>query len=296
DPKLWYGIAILYDRWGSAENAETAFLSALAGYLPPHQAAGQPGAPPPALMTPVVIPSGDRDRDDVVAEMYFRLGIMYKLQSRWEEGAACFAHVMNFPPPPLACHDLQFQLAHCLEQMGRTGEARDLYERVVEADPAHAKALQQLGWLLHLEAAAALASRATMVTAHALQLLDRSSVADPTDAQTWYLMGRVHMSARRYNDAHACYQHAVRLDPRNASFWCSIGVLYSQIRQAHDALDAYSRAIRLDPRVAEVWYNLGTLYESCNNQMDDALDAYERAARLDPGNPHIRTRLEYVKS
>lgn len=29
DPKLWYGIGILYDRYGSLDNAEEAFASVL---------------------------------------------------------------------------------------------------------------------------------------------------------------------------------------------------------------------------------------------------------------------------
>lgn len=37
-------------------------------------------------------------------------------------------------------------------------------------------------------------------------------------------------------------------------------------------------------------------YESCNNQITDALDAYQRAAELDPGNPHIKARLQLLRS
>ena len=37
-------------------------------------------------------------------------------------------------------------------------------------------------------------------------------------------------------------------------------------------------------------------YESCNNQIADALDAYQRAAELDPGNPHIKARLQLLRS
>jgi glucose repression mediator protein len=61
-------------------------------------------------------------------------------------------------------------------------------------------------------------------------------------------------------------------------------------------LDAYSRAIRLNPFISEVWYDLGTLYESCNNQINDALDAYQRAAELDPTNPHIKQRLQMLRT
>jgi len=104
------------------------------------------------------------------------------------------------------------------------------------------------------------------------------------------------MQQNKYPKAYEAYQQAVYRDGRNPTFWCSIGVLYYQINQYRDALDAYSRAIRLNPFISEVWYDLGTLYESCNNQISDALDAYQRAAELDPQNPHIKARLQHLRS
>lgn len=104
------------------------------------------------------------------------------------------------------------------------------------------------------------------------------------------------MALQKYPKAYEAYQQAVYRDGRNPTFWCSIGVLYYQINQYRDALDAYSRAIRLNPFISEVWYDLGTLYESCNNQINDALDAYQRAAELDPGNPHIKARLQLLRT
>jgi general transcriptional corepressor CYC8 len=57
DPNLWYGIGILYDRYGSFEHAEEAFTAVL-------------------KMDPKFEKSN---------EIYFRLGIMYKQQLKHEE-------------------------------------------------------------------------------------------------------------------------------------------------------------------------------------------------------------------
>jgi len=128
----------------------------------------------------------------------------------------------------------------------------------------------------------------------AIGYLMRSIDADPSDGQTWYLLGRCYMAQQQYRKAYDAYQQAVYRDGRNPTFWCSIGVLYYQINQYRDALDAYSRAIRLNPYLSEVWYDLGTLYESCN-QISDSLDAYQRAAELDSGNKHIQQRLNALR-
>ena len=56
EPKLWYGIGILYDRYGSFDHAEEAFTSVL-------------------KMDP---------KFEKANEIYFRLGIIYKQQSKYD--------------------------------------------------------------------------------------------------------------------------------------------------------------------------------------------------------------------
>ncbi|KAI0307532.1 hypothetical protein B0F90DRAFT_1807017 [Multifurca ochricompacta] len=261
NPKLWYGIGILYDRYGSLDNAEEAFSSVL-----------------------------KMDKDfDKSNEVLFRLGIIYKQQTKYDESLRCFDRILRNPPSPLANADIWFQIGHVYEQQGDHVRAREAYERVVAENPVHAKVLQQLGWLYHQD------GPSFQNQDLAIQYLTKSLEADPSDAQSWYLLGRAYMAGQKYNKAYEAYQQAVYRDGRNPTFWCSIGVLYFQINQYRDALDAYSRAIRINPYIPEVWFDLGSLYESCNNQIGDAIDAYARAAELDPGNAAITQRLHLLK-
>ncbi|KAK6436946.1 glucose repression mediator protein [Oleoguttula sp. CCFEE 5521] len=261
EPKLWYGIGILYDRYGSLEHAEEAFSQVM-------------------RMEP---------RFEKANEIYFRLGIIYKQQQKFQQSLECFRYIVTDPPKPLSEEDIWFQIGHVHEQQKDYDSAKSAYTRVLERDPNHAKVLQQLGWLHHQQ------STSFSSQEQAIEYLEKSVASDQNDAQSWYLLGRCYMSQQKYPKAYEAYQQAVYRDGRNPTFWCSIGVLYYQINQYRDALDAYSRAIRLNPNISEVWYDLGTLYESCNNQTSDALDAYTRAADLDPSNVHIKARLALLK-
>ncbi|PGG96953.1 hypothetical protein AJ79_09395 [Helicocarpus griseus UAMH5409] len=262
EPKLWYGIGILYDRYGSLDHAEEAFSQVM-------------------RMAP------DFEKAN---EIYFRLGIIYKQQQKFNQSLECFKYIVTDPPRPLTEEDIWFQIGHVHEQQKDYDSAKAAYRRVLDRDPNHAKVLQQLGWLHHQE------SNSYSSQEQAIEYLEKSVKADNNDAQSWYLLGRCYMSQAKYPKAYEAYQQAVYRDGRNPTFWCSIGVLYYQINQYRDALDAYSRAIRLNPYISEVWYDLGTLYESCNNQTNDALDAYRRAAELDPSNVHIKARLQLLQS
>ena len=77
DPMLWYGIGILYDRYGSYDYAEEAF-SQVMNIQPDFEKAN---------------------------EIYFRLGIIYKQQNKWNQSL----DVSFFPSCPLlmrAAHTL----------------------------------------------------------------------------------------------------------------------------------------------------------------------------------------------
>ncbi|KAJ3340086.1 glucose repression mediator protein [Gonapodya sp. JEL0774] len=261
EPKLWYGIGILYDRYGSYDHAEEAFAAVI-------------------RMEP---------KFEKANEIYFRLGIIYKQQSKFDLSLQCFRYILGNPPKPLTEMDIWFQIGHVHEQQKDFDSARGAYERVLAENPTHAKVLQQLGWLYHQQ------SSSFVNQELAVSFLTRSLESDAGDAQTWYLLGRCFMAQQKFNKAYDAYQQAVYRDGRNPTFWCSIGVLYYQINQYRDALDAYSRAIRLNPYISEVWYDLGTLYESCNNQISDAMDAYKRALELDPNNPHVKQRLQLLE-
>lgn len=88
EPKLWYGIGILYDRYGSLEHAEEAFSQVM-------------------QMQP------DFEKAN---EIYFRLGIIYKQQQKYGQSLECFKYIVNSPPPPLTEEDIWFQIGHVHEQ------------------------------------------------------------------------------------------------------------------------------------------------------------------------------------
>ncbi|CUS09562.1 unnamed protein product [Tuber aestivum] len=270
EPKLWYGIGILYDRYGSLEHAEEAFSQVM-------------------RMEP---------NFEKANEIYFRLGIIYKQQEKYRQSLECFRYIVTDPPRPLTEEDIWFQIGHVYEQQKDYPSAKDAYMRVLDSDPNHAKVLQQLGWLHHQqsnnfssqELAIEYLEKSGFHLGSAIDWMELTGViADNSDAQSWYLLGRCYMSQQKYPKAYEAYQQAVYRDGRNPTFWCSIGVLYYQINQYRDALDAYSRAIRLNPYISEVWYDLGTL-------TNDALDAYQRAAELDPTNQHIKARLSLLRN
>ncbi|KAK9762843.1 glucose repression mediator protein, partial [Basidiobolus ranarum] len=88
EPKLWYGIGILYDRYQSLEHAEEAFSAVLRM----------------------------DSKFEKANEIYFRLGIIYKQQQKFDLSLQCFQYILRSPPRPLTEVDIWFQIGHVYEQ------------------------------------------------------------------------------------------------------------------------------------------------------------------------------------
>jgi tetratricopeptide (TPR) repeat protein len=107
DPKLWYGIGILYDRYGSLDHAEEAFASVLKMDKGWHSFLFAEGL----LCTHLAELDFDKAN-----EILFRLGIIYKQQGKYEDSLTCFDRILRNPPSPLAYADIWFQIGHVYEQ------------------------------------------------------------------------------------------------------------------------------------------------------------------------------------
>jgi tetratricopeptide (TPR) repeat protein len=261
DPYLWYGIAVLYERYLLYDKAEETFLTVLK-----------------------MDPNFEKS-----SEIYYRLGMLYFQKGKYEISTQCFKHIMSTPPPPLKETDILFQIGCCYEQQMEFHKAKEVFENILEIQPKSGKALQHLGWIYCNPA------RSFFNISTGMSLLEQSLEADSEDSQTWYFLGRCYISRKSFMKSYECYKQAVQRNGNNPIYWCSIGVLYQQINQYRDSLDAYRTSIKLNPFMSETWYNLGTLYESSTNQIKDAVEAYSRALELDPLNKTIKERLAYLR-
>ena len=97
EPKLWYGIGILYDRYGSLEHAEEAFSQVM--HMQP-----------------------DFEKAN---EIYFRLGIIYKQQQKYQQSLEVPTPFPKISPENTVDSDLVFQV-YCQEPSAATDGRRHL--------------------------------------------------------------------------------------------------------------------------------------------------------------------------
>ena len=99
--------------------------------------------------------------------------------------------------------------------------------------------------------------------------------------EQWKKEGDTHYNAKRYQEALAAYEQAIRLDPNDAGTHLNInrGNTLHQLKRYQEALAAYEQATLLDPNYAGAYLNKGIILEKLGEKRE-AKRAYERARQL----------------
>lgn len=260
-----YGLGLLYMHFNAYSWAVKAFRDAI--YMQPSFA---------------------RSRD-----IHSRLGLIFKATGRYKLSEKHFRLAIKDTRPnsgTMTRLDLQFHLAHLAEIQGRTKQAKESYELLLQENnlpqQLSANIQRQLGWMYssnnldlptNNNLKQSLSNQSTFKMDTALNYL-RTSNQTVSDPKTSYYLGRCFTNIGKYQDAFASYRSMIDREESTADTWCSIGVLYHRQNQPTDALQAYIRSVQFDKEHSVAWMNLGLLYES-HKQFNDALKCYQHALK-----------------
>ncbi|NUP40358.1 MAG: tetratricopeptide repeat protein [Streptomyces sp.] len=143
-----------------------------------------------------------------------------------------------------------FRAALCLKQDGREAEALPLVERAMEIAPDEGRVLR-----LYARVLAGIPER----LAGALAVADRAVEVEPLNGESFQARAVVLVNLRRWQDAHAAMEQALRLQPTDAGYLIQAGIMKIRLGMISSARDAFTAALRLKPSPARVREVLDTL-------------------------------------
>jgi len=198
-----------------------------------------------------------------------------------------------------------YDQASAAHRAGRLAQAKDLYRRILAADPASFSAQHMLGVLaaqtgrsdeaLVLIAAAlkinpgdagALVNYANVLSlkgrfAEAVAAYDRSLATRP-DADVWRGRGHALQGLGLLPQALASYVQALALNPSDVQALYKQGVVLGELGRPDEALAAYDRVLALQPDHVEALNNRGYIWWRNKQDYARAIADLQRALALDP--------------
>jgi len=204
-------------------------------------------------------------------------GVALLAEGRYEDAAEEFrAGLAATPDAPM----LRVNLGLALRLLGRTDEARPLFERAAD----HPQTLRMAG---HQLAQMALDR---MDPAAAESVLSRVLAAEPDAAEIRNTLGRVLEAKGDLEAAEVEFRRAAELDPDAALPRNNLGNLFKRRSMIGVAESWYQQAIEADPYFMGAYNNLALVYQA-RGEMDRAIDLYGRALAKSPSNAIVLNNL-----
>jgi tetratricopeptide (TPR) repeat protein len=99
----------------------------------------------------------------------------------------------------------------------------------------------------------------------ALEILREIVVADPTNADAWWITGLARHSLGRIEESLTALRETLKHAPRFASGWAQYGVVLGEAERADEAKKALAQALRIDPRHVFALRQLARICEKTEN-------------------------------
>ena len=111
--------------------------------------------------------------------------------------------------------------------------------------------------------------------------LDQALKLEPDYAGAHLNLGNLFVARGRFDDAYSQYQKALSLDPKLALAHQNLGRVLAEKRSWEEAISHYQQAIQLQPELAEAHNFLGDALQQ-QGQLDKAVTAYQECLRINP--------------
>jgi len=207
-------------------------------------------------------------------------------------------------------------LALALEhhQAGRLPEAEALYRQILQVDPSHADAHNNLGLALEVRGQLAdaiscyeraLQLRPDLVEAHnnlgnalkglgrpaeALASYQRALERKPDYVEALNNLGNALKDQGRLAEAISSYQRALQLSPDLAEGHNNLGSALQAQGQFAEAIVCFRQALQRRPTLAAAHTNLGNALKD-QGHLDEAIASYQHALQLDPNGLEAHQNL-----
>ncbi len=131
-------------------------------------------------------------------------------------------------------------------------------------------------------------------TEEAIGHYERLLRRQPGLADAHYNLALLYKKEKRFGDARAAYEEALRLGiERPHEVYSNLGVLWSEMHRPAAAAEMHERALELEPGYVPAMFNLGGLYEEAGDRERSAA-LYRRILAIQPGHSGALSRLVHA--
>ena len=287
-------------------------------------ALGRPESAANWLLKGVAVGPANTEAHYLLGRAYRRLGRREEAEVEFARGRGRKTELLTDPwlsaiAQARVTHTARFELATDLLERGRTDEAAQLFETLLELEPDSANVMNNLSVaylrLGRLDDAEHILNQALQVEgghyaihdslarvllakgeSHAaLAHAEEATRLAPTIGRAAFTKGFTLTRLGRYEEALQTFQQVARLDARNPNVHVNIGQLLGHFERWDDAVEAFKHAVAYRPQCVETRYDLGMAYSRAG-RFEESFDTFQNTLELDPDNERVKDMLEWTRA
>ena len=166
---------------------------------------------------------------------------------------------------------LLFSKAHILEQAGKSEEALELYEQIVELDPTYDHAYIHIG-LIHWN---------NLDYQKSVVNFRKRIELNPTDPYTYYMTASGLNILNRNEEALKEINESIKIKPEEPEFHYAKSIVQADLKDLDGAEESIKKALKTKPTDPEYLTTLGQIL-SDNGRYGEALEACQKAVNIEP--------------
>ena len=145
-----------------------------------------------------------------------------------------------------------------LHRQGKLGDAKQIYEKILQKQSNNFDALQLLGSIYNQ----------IKLPEMSLKYFDKALKINKTNPAVYNNRGNAFQALKRFGDALKSYEEALKLKPDYAEAYNNLGKTLQELERFEDALKSYEEALKLKPDYAEATWNKSLLLILIGDYLD----------------------------
>ena len=166
-----------------------------------------------------------------------------------------------------------YLLAIKKHQENNLNEAKTLYQQILEKNPSHLYALNNLGVIFKDQGE----------NQKAKSCYEKAIEIDPNYADSRNNLGVVFQDLGENQKAKSCYEKVIEINPKYFSAYHNLGIISQKMGEDQKAKECFEKVVEIDPNNIVAFNSLGISLQNLG-EYQKAINCYEKIIKIDPNN------------
>ena len=211
----------------------------------------------------------NKDKNSIIQKT-FNLAVKNHTENNLDVAKNLYKKVIEINPNHEDAHN---NLGVIFYNLGEYQKAKSCYEKVIKINPNSSNTFYNLGLIFYR----------LRELQKAKEYYEKAIEINSNYADAHNNLGGVFNELGELEKAKNCYERAIDINPTNFSAYNNVGNIFKEWGDNQKAIGYYEKAIEINPKHLNTYNNLGAIFHASGDHLK-AISFFERAIEIDPSN------------